>query len=145
MYKAFRRVVFTYASPRWFPFSQHYQVGTPLLSAPLCTTSCFSSFQLFLSSLRRLCPHPARVSLTHFVLYSYERTHCPSYSRSGLVRHKVFFGSAIETLHPLTHSCFPFPEEGHSCLISLYSLDPAFSVKLALRLHAPALTLLFLV
>ena len=111
LYKAFLRPLLTYASPEWFPFLKHYrfyQIGTLHRVASRTITGCPSSiFIPFLLSEASL--PPLRVTMTHFILSSYERAlRLPtSFPISGLARLGVkprlcrLSWRALASTHPL--------------------------------------------
>ena len=89
LYKAFHRPLLRYASPGWFPFFSVTKVTKleRLHRAAWCAiTGCLSSSPIPLFSEASL--PPLRVTLTHFVLSSYERAlRLPiSFPISGLAR-----------------------------------------------------------
>ena len=92
LYKAFLWL-FTYASPRWFPFVSITNITKlerfhQAASCAIC--GCLSSSPILLLLSEASLP-PLRVTLTHFALSSYERALClpTSFSISGLARHGV--------------------------------------------------------
>ena len=75
LYKAFLRPLFTYASPGWFPFLSATNI-TKLerlhIAASRAITGCLSSSPIPLLLSESSLP-PLQVTLTHFILLSYER------------------------------------------------------------------------
>ena len=90
LYKSFLWSLFTYASPGWFPFLSATNI-TKLerlhRAASRAITGCLSSSPIPLPLTEASLP-PLRVTLTHFILFSYERAlRLPtSFSISGLAR-----------------------------------------------------------
>ena len=90
LYKSFLRSLLTYASPGWFPFLS--ATNTTKLerlhrAASRAITGCLSSSPIPLLLTEASLP-PLRVTLTHFTLFSHERTlRLPtSFPISGLAR-----------------------------------------------------------
>ena len=92
LYKALLRLLFTYASPGWFPFLRATNI-TKLerlhRAASRAIIGCLSSSPIPL--LLTEASLPLRVTLTYFTLFSYERAlRLPtSFLISGLARHGV--------------------------------------------------------
>ena len=129
LYKSFLRSLLTYASPEWFPFLSTTNL-TKLewlhQAASRAITDCLLSSQIPLLLSKPSLP-PLRVTLTHFTLFSYERTFClrTSLPISGLARLGVkprlcrSFWRAFASTHPLMLpstcsretlvACPPFP------------------------------------
>ena len=90
LYKSFLRSLLTYASPGWFPFLSATNITKleRLHRATSCAiTGCLSFCPIPLLLSEASIP-PLRVTLTHFTLFSYERTlRLPtSFPISGLAR-----------------------------------------------------------
>ena len=129
LYKSFLRSPLTYASPGWFPLLSATNI-TKLerlhRAASRAITGCLSSSPIPLLLTEASLP-PLRVTLTHFILFSYERAlHLPtSFPISGLARLGVkprlcrSSWRAFASTHPLMLSstssreallaCPPFP------------------------------------
>ena len=92
LYKAFLRHLLTCASPGWFPFLSATNVSKLERihrAASRAISGCLSSSPIpMLLSEASLPPPPLRVTLTHFILLSYERAlHLPtSFAISDLAR-----------------------------------------------------------
>ena len=90
LYKSFLRSLFTYASPGWFPFlsaTNFTKLERLHRAASRAITDCLSSSPIPLLLTEASLP-PLRVTLTHFILLSYERAfRLPtSFPISGLAR-----------------------------------------------------------
>ena len=112
LYKAFLRTLLTYASPGWFPFLSVTNI-TNLervhRAAGHAISGCLLSSSI--SLLSEISLSPLRVSLTHFILSSYERAlRLPiSFSSSGLARLGVkskLCRSSWKVLRPIPRSFF---------------------------------------
>ena len=112
LYKAFLRLLFTYASPGWFPFlsaKNFTKLERLYRAASRAITGCLSSSSIPLLLSETFLP-PLRVTLTHFTLFSYEQAlRLPtSFSISGLARLGVkprlcrSSWRAFASTHPLT-------------------------------------------
>ena len=111
LYKSFLRSLLTYASPGWFPFLSITNIAKleRLHRAASCAiTGCLSSSPIPLLLTEASLP-PLRVTLTHFTLFSYERSlRLPtSFPISGLARlgvkprHCRSSWRAFASTHPL--------------------------------------------
>ena len=90
LYKSFLRSLLTYASPGWFPFlsaTNFTKLERLHRAASRTITGCLSSSTIPLLYSEASLP-PLRVTLTHFILFSYERAlRLPtSFPISGLAR-----------------------------------------------------------
>ena len=133
LYKAFFRLLLTYASSGWFPFlnvtnitksERLYQVASRTI------IGCLSSSPILPLLFEASLP-PLRVTLTHFIVSSYERAICfPTSSISDLARLIVkprLCRSSWRAFASSTRSCFLIPLLGSfSCLSSISSLESAF-------------------
>ena len=126
LYKAFRRLLLTFASPGWFPFlnvSNITKLERLHRAASRAITGCLSSFPIPLLLSEASLP-PLRVALTHFTLSSYERDlRLPiSFPISGLARLGVkprICRRPGELLRPLTRSYFLLLLPGRLFLLAL--------------------------
>ena len=169
LYKAFFRPLLTYASSGWFPFISVTNI-TKLerlhRGASRAITGCISSSPISLLLSKASLP-PLRVTLTHFILSSYERApRLPtSFPISGLARLGVkprlcrsswrAFASTHPLMLPFTSpredlaACPPFPHwylpsfTVESALSSSCSRsDPSFSRQGAALAHFNSLPLM---
>ena len=169
LYRSFLQPLLTYASPGWFPFlsaTNSTKMERLHRAASRAITGCLSSSHILLL-LSKASLHPLRVTLTHFILFCYERAlRLPTFFPiSGLatvgVKPRLCRSSwrAFASTHPLMlpstssrealFACPPFPPWNlpsftlESALTSSYSRsDPPLSRQGATLAHLDSLSLM---